>query len=300
MTQQGWGGAQWGAGEWGAGVGGAAATTIPLQMISARAIRENVVRVVFDSAPVYNKLLDLTDASNPARFQIVTLPSTGLDGEAARDVLPVLVEQAAVPGALGRVLDVWVDRPFSPWPSRYLISANQLQSSTGSILSGVTSLPFNGVYRELRVPSTTDLMPSRDIASPQTYSALASSIDAVPAAVLGTFPIDESGDYAFDSGVSQLKKRVYRRFVTTPGGFPANPDYGVGVLGYGSQLSVMGVRQRICDEARQQITTEPDVQACKVTASTDPKNPNVTIFAVRVQTTTGIDTTFTLPFSKAP
>ena len=143
-------------------------------------------------------------------------------------------------------------------------------------------------------------MPSRDIASPQTYSALSIGTETVSDAVLGTFFIDESGDYAFDSGVNQLKKRVYRRFVTTPGGFPANPGYGVGVLGYGAQLSVMGVRQRICDEARQQISTEPDVKACSVTASTDPKNPNITIFAVRVQTVAGIDTTFTLPFSKAP
>jgi hypothetical protein len=297
----GWGIEEWGAGEWGAGGAGVGAAA--LRILSAVAIRENVIRLTFNVAPAYTRLLTPTDASNPARFNIVPVAGTvGYDGLPARAVLPALVTVASVPGALGTVLDVTTDRPLSPFPARYIVSANQLETDTGSILDpSASSFQLFGVYRQLRVQSTTDVAPSRDISNPQTYSALTGTVaDPTNAAQLGTFPIDASGDYAFDSGVNQLRKRVLRRMVTRPGAFPAMPGYGVGVLGYGSRLSVAGVRQQIADEARRQISSEPDVSDCRVSAASDPKDPNVTVFSVRVRTTDGIDTTFTLPFQQVP
>ena len=118
--------------------------------------------------------------------------------------------------------------------------------------------------------------------------------------LLGTIPVDGSGDYAFDSGLDQLKKRIFRRLVVRPGSFPAIPQYGVGVLQFGKQLSTVGVRRRIADEAERQISSEPEVASCSVVAQTDPDNPSVTVFSIYVQTVTGLETTFSFPFKQVP
>ncbi len=276
----GWGSLPWGAGPWGAG--GAA----DLELLDALAIRENVVRLTFNVAPQFTKLLTPNDASNPKRFQFTpqALP-LGLDGQAARAVLPVLVERPRVAGAFGTILDVTLDRMMSPWPSQYIVAVNQLVSVDGALLaSGKTSRMFVAVYRTLRPQSTSDPTPSRDIANPQTYQA---QLDPLPQAgdplALGVIPIDSSGDYAFDSGITQLKKRVFRRLLTPKGAFSALPNYGVGVPTYGKKLALEGVRQEIAQEAQKQISQEPDVAAVSVTAITSPENPACTIFRIRIR-----------------
>lgn len=295
MTISGWGSMPWGAGPWGAG--GAA----DLELLSALAIRENVVRLTFNVAPQYTKQLTPNDAANPARYQFTAQATPlGRDGEPARAVLPVLVERAKVAGSFGAVLDVTLDRPMSPWPARYIVAVNQLVSIDGALLGvGKTSLTFDAVYRELRPQSASDPTPSRDIANPQTYSA---QLDPLPQAgdplALGVIPIDASGDYAFDQGISQLRKRVYRRMLTRKGAFPALPNYGVGVPTYGKRLGVEGVRQQIADEAQKQIAQEPDVAAVSVTAVTSAQNPAVTIFRIKVRVAgSGGDVQFDLPFA---
>jgi len=291
----GWGSLPWGAGPWGAG-GGA-----ELAIVGVLAVRENVARIFFNVAPLFNRLLSPNDASNPKRFRFVAqaLP-LGNDGEPARAVLPVRVDRPKIANSLGTILDVTLDRPMSPWPARYLVSVNQLVSADGSLLAvGGTSMMMEAVYRTLRPQSTSDPSPSRDIANPQTYSA---QLDPLPQAgdplALGVIPIDASGDYAFDQGITQLKKRIFRRLLTPRGSFLALPEYGVGIGLYGKQLSVEAVRQQICEEAQKQIAQEPDVAAVRVTALTDLTNPAVTIFRikVRVSGSQGI-TQFDIPFA---
>lgn len=276
----GWGFLPWGAGPWGFG-GGAA-----LQLLRAVAVRENVVRLEFSEAPQYTKLLTPNDAANPERFTITAVAGTsGLDGEPVRAVRPVGVERARIAGSLGSVLDVTTDRPFSPWNSEYIIAANQLVGAGGGLLDPAkTSARFAGVYRQLRTPSVADPVPSRDFANPQSYQA---QLDPLPQAgdplALGVIPIGSDGDYAFDEGVSQIKKRIFRRLLTKPGSFPAIPEYGVGVGTYGKMLAVAGVRQKLAAEAERQIGLEPDVTAVKVSVISDAKNPSVTIFRIRVR-----------------
>ncbi len=291
----GWGSSPWGAGPWGSG------GALDLELQSALAIRENVVRLTFNVAPLFNKQLTPNDASNPARYQFVAQPTPlGLDGEPARAVRPVLVERAAVAGSFGAVLDVTLDRPLSPWPTRYLVAVNQLVSTSGALLSpSASSRSFDGVYRMLRPQSTTSPTPSRDIANPQTYQA---QLDPIPQAgdpiALGVIPIDASGDYAFDEGVTQLKKRVLRRLLTAPGAFPALPDYGVGVPLYGKRLGSAAARQQIAIDAQSQIAKEPDVAAVRVTVVSSAENPAVTLVQVRVKMAGSAGTVeFDVPFA---
>lgn len=291
----GWGSAPWGAGPWGAG--GAA----DLELLRAVAIRENVVRLFFNVAPQFTRLLTPNDAANPKRFQFTPLATpVGLDGEVARPVLPVLVSRAKVAQSFGTELDVTLDRPLSPWPTRYIVACNQLVSIDGALLSpSHASLTFDAVYRALRQQDASDASPSRDIANPQTYQA---QLDPLPQAgdplALGVIPIDASGDYAFDQGIPQLKKRIFRRLLTVKGKFPAIPTYGVGIPAYGKRLSVEGVRQEIVQEAEKQLRQEPDVAEVKVTAFTSPDNPAITIFRIRVRVSGSQGTTqFDIPFA---
>lgn len=275
----GWGSGPWGFSPWGLGTGD------PLQLLSAVAIKENVVELEFNVPPYFSQTLDVHDASNPRRFQIVALESRGRDDEPARPVIGVKVEVAKVALSFGRILHVTTDRPFSPTPSRYRMVVNQLVTAEGALLDPTkTAYEFLGVYRELRPQSMSAPTPSRDIANPQTYSA---QLDPIPQAgdplFLGVIPIDASGDYAFDDGITQLKKRIFRRLLTKPGSFPANPEYGVGVPSYGKQLAVAGVRQKLASEAQKQIASEPDVAAVSVRVVTDPKNPQFTLFQIRVR-----------------
>jgi len=292
----GWGSAPWGAGPWGAG------GFADLELQHALAIRENVVRLTFNVAPQFTRLLTPNDAANPKRFQFTPIAPPngpiGLDGLPARTVLPVLVTRAAVAGSFGAVLDVTLDRPLSPWPCKYIVACNQLVSVDGALLRKA-SVVFDAVYRTLRPQDASDPSPSRDIANPQTYSA---QLDPLPQAgdplALGVIPIDASGDYAFDQGITQLKKRIFRRLLTVPGKFPAIPNYGIGVPSYGKKLSVEGVRQEIIQEAEKQIRQEPDVAEVKITALTSPENPAITIFRIRVRVAGSQgQTTFDVPFS---
>lgn len=276
----GWGYLPWGAGPWGAG-GGAA-----LQLLQALAVRENVVRLFFSEAPLYTRLLTPNDASNPERFVITEVAGTsGRDGEPTRNVRTALVERAPIAGSLGSVLDVTTDRPFSPWGSMYVVACNQLVTLSGALLDpNETSAVFAGVYRELRQASVADPAPSRDFANPSTYSA---QLDPLPQAgdplALGVIPIGSDGDYAFDHGIPQIKKRIFRRLLTRKGAFPSLPEYGVGVPSYGKRLSIAGVRQQLATEAERQIGQEPDVEEVKVQVLTDKTNPNVTVFRIRVR-----------------
>lgn len=291
----GWGSLPWGAGPWGAGGDDA------LRLLGALAIRENVVRLTFNVAPLLTGVLDPNDASNPERFQVVPVPgSVGFDGEAARAVLPILVERAALEGSFGAVLDVTVDRPFTAWPAEYRISCNQLRSTEGAYLEpGYTSRTFPGVYRLLRQQTLDAPVPSHDIANPQTYL---SQLDPIPQAgdakFLGVFPVSSTGAYALDEGTAQLRKRVIRRLVTRKGAFLNLPNYGVGVPQYGKRLGVAGVRQQLAVEAESQISQEPDVDAVRVTVVSDARNPSITLFRIRVkQKITGKQDAFDVPFA---
>jgi len=288
----GWGASPWGAGEWGA------SAVTALRLLAALAIRENVVRLTFNAAPSFTRTLSPSDASNVARYNITPVPGTfGRDDEPTRPVRPVLIEQAAIPFSFGAVLDVTVDRPFSPWASEYTVAVNQLETSDGALLDpAATSLVFPGLYRILRLQSLAAPLPSRDVANPQVVQDQVGLVTAGDAFALGVIPINSDGDYAFDEGVANLRKRIIRRLLTAPGGFASLPNYGVGVASFGKKLGTAGIRQQLATESERQISLEPDVAAVKVKLFTDAKEPSITILDVRVRSNQGNDVVVQLPF----
>lgn len=113
------------------------------------------------------------------------------------------------------------------------------------------------------------------------------------AAVSGTFRVGEDGDYQFDDGLRNLKKRILRRLVTKKGGFAFLPDYGVGALEAVKKLNMAATRQMIADEAQRQIAREPDVEAVSVRAV--QRSIGVVVFVTLVRTTSGAGVKVELP-----
>lgn len=290
----------WGRGAWGGGAG-LTGSGAELQIVSADAIAENVVRLFFSEAPLFNGLRTPNDASVIARYSVTVVPGTfGLDELPTRTVAPAFVAIGAVAGAEGSVLDLTVDRPFSPFPSQYLVAVNQLVSAAAGtpLAIGHTSTKFFGVYRGRVPPLPANIVARRDIANPQTAAALLALPGVDPNTPLATYAVDASGDYAADSGTVSYKKRVFRRLTTGKGRFAHLPAYGVGVPDAVKKLGRAGFIAALAADAEAQIRQEPETLDVKVTqVATTGAPPGFVRLRIRAKTKAGdsLDGDFDFP-----
>jgi hypothetical protein len=279
MTLSGWGASSWGASPW----AGAGAT---LQLLSVVAVRENLLRLTFNEAVYYTRWLDPFDAYCVDRYSVTAVAGTvGIDGQPPRTVAPEAAERFADGG--GKVIDLWLDRALSPFGTRYLASVNGLQSIFGGLLApGYTSVAFDGLARGRPAPTPELAVASRDIANPQTLSALLDPLPTTGAAQLGTFPVDVTGDYAHDEGLTSLKKRIFRRLTTRKGAFAHLPGYGVLIPSMVKKLAKPALVQALAADAEEQIKLEPEVADCSVVLARTQQG--VYVYQVRVRTKLGL------------
>lgn len=292
----GWGRGPYGLNQWGAG------GLADLRLENAQAIAENLVRLTFNTAPLYTGVLGPNDASNAARYNIVPVAGTAENGADPRNVRVIAATLAEVEGAGGSAIDITLDRPMSGYPAEYLVSVNQMVvAATGGLLeAGFTSFSFLALEAYAPPHVREEQVPSRDIANPQTRAAaLASLLPSDDQAFLGTIPVDERGDYAFDQGITNLRKRVLRRLVTGKGRFTHLPEYGVGLLSQLKRLSLQGTRREIAADAEAQISREPEVEQVSVTVVNDPRVPSLLRLRVKVRASklSDDDIDMNIPFS---
>lgn len=272
-------------------------------MLDAQAVRENVVRLYFSTAVRFTGILDPNDAASAARYDVTPITGTsGLDGLPTRDVDAIAVELVRVPGAGGAQLDVVVDRPFTPWPSEYRVSASQILAHDGSLLDPAhASFVFAGVFKGLAVMKPDLAVARKDFANPQTLSGLLESGGVKPdgqeQGKLGSFFVDDTGDYAVDQGIASYRKRVFRRLTTRKGSFAHLPNYGVGIPDQIKSLSKAGLRESIAADAEEQIRREPETAAVSVVLVNDRNRPDVVVLRVRARTTHGDNVTDDIPLS---
>ncbi len=293
---------RWGSTPWGGGGWGGAALGEGLELVAVDPVAENLIRLTFNRGVRFTGLLDPFDGSDIGHYSVTEDTSTrGSDELPPRPVRPILAELERVEGAGGRLVDVTVDRPLSPYPSRYTCAVNGLRAYSGVPLTiGRTSLVFDGLAMAARDPSRDATAAAGDFANPQTVFGLGSQGSLPPAAalLLGTFPIDSTGDYGIDRGIVSYKKRILRRLTTTLAGFAhlAASRYGVGVTARVKQLARAGVKESLASEAETQIRLEPETAAVKVTI-VQGRDPGVTIFQVRARTLAGSDVGMDVPFN---
>lgn len=281
-----WGHGAWGSQLWGDSDGGG------LSIANVFAIAENVLRVEFSGPVFFSGLLEAQDASIPQKYEVApTAGTVGYDGVPARAVTVVRVDvPAGVAGDEGNFVDLVLDRPMTPYPAKYDVTAEGIFSPDGLLsLDDGTAGTAWALHKTLVLATREATKPSRDVANPQTLAALREAVpnpgDARPQ--LGTFVVDDTHDYAIDSGLTSFKKRVYRRLVTIKDSFAHLPGYGVGIPSYGKKLSQPATRAQLAAEAEQQIALEPEVAQVTVNAVTSPRSPGLTRFVILIRTRTG-------------
>ncbi len=288
----GWG-AEWGSTFWGDN------HDSNLELLGADTLRENVLRLVFNKAPYFSNLSDPTDGAVTSCYQITVLPDTvGLDGRPARPVAVLSATQALSDDPEGRLVDLVIDRPFSPYPGAYTVQVSNLvtDEDASPLDPGFSEIEFYGLSRMI-VPSVPEeAFASRDLANPQTLGMLQET-GVTTVTALGTYPTDASGDYATDNGKFNLKKRVFRRLITAKGAFLHAPGYGLGVTSRLKRLNIASEREALASEAELQIIQEPDVRKVKVRVLQDPVEPSIVRFLILIRTSQGIVEKFEVPFS---
>ena len=294
-----WGEGTWGAGSWGGGVGGG------INFLDLVAIRENVIRLEFDQAVNITGLLEVADASRVDIWQVVAEPSSrGYSGDLARSVKVVGVELSGEADGVGlvdvgRFVNLILDRPMTPFPAVYTVTWTDVFSMDLESKSSGQSDVYS-VYRLLDAPQIQAPRLSKDFANPQTEGAAQESVP-LPGilALLGSFRTDDSGDYAADEGIANLKKRIVRRLMTKKGAFAHLPNYGVGVPEAAKKLGQAVVISQLKSDAEIQIAQEPDVLQCKVAVVINSASPNIVRFRVAVKPKVGKPTAFDVPFDIA-
>jgi len=292
----GYGSLGWGSMPW----GGPLISVPPLVLVDVQAVRDNVFRLQFNVKVDFTYLGDTRDGSVIDHYRVATVDSTGLDGQPVRPVRAALAALSLATDVgesnVGRFVDLAVDRPMSCWPCKYIVEFFNL-FAVGSTDAASGAAEAFAVYRGLQ-PQLPELMtPSTDIANPQTLESFSDPLPDTDPNVLGTYVIDDNGDYAFDEGLVSLKKRVLRRLIVRKGSFPHMPDYGVGVPDEVKRLNTPGVRGRIMSEAQKQISQEPEVVKCACMLVADDTIPSLIHLRVLVRTKQGSQARFDVPFS---
>lgn len=296
MTQSTWGFGPWGMIPWGLGLGGAPASTY---LQAAIAVRENVVRLYLTVELEFTGLFGPNDAGDATHYVITPIAGTiGRDGLPCRPVIAVLAENVDDAGHPGTVVDVTVDRPFSSFSAQYNVAVSNLVSLDPVVLNpSNASATFFGSYMPAADLSIDGSLPTRDFAHPDTLTA---ELDPLPEAgsedILGTIPIDSTGDYAVDEGSVNLAKRVFRRLLTTKNKFLHAKGYGASAPNFLKMLARAATRQSFAAEAEAQIRQEPDVAAAVVRVVADTLQPDLGRFQVLVKPKVGRPVKVDVPF----
>lgn len=283
----GWGLGSWGLSPWGSGAE-------PPRLVSANAIRENAIRLVFDQA------VRLDDSGGPrdgARIDFYgVLPvvgTVGLDGEPAR---PVSVARVAPAGSGGAAVELGLDRPLTHWPSRYVVTAFGVWSLSGFPIDPEASSAVVEGVRAAKAPrprADSAEIVGADIALPFTASAANASRGI--GTLLGAYTVDATGDFAWDAGLTTLMKRVLRRLFTEPGTFSHLPSYGLGLRNKVKRLATATELRRLEREAESQVRREPEVESCSVRIA--HRGAGIHDMSVKVKTRFGLEASTSVPIA---
>jgi len=277
-----------------------------LQVVSAIALAENLIQVVFTEAIYFSSLLDPPDGSNAALYTLTpVVGTTGMDGTACRPCSVVSVALATpqtdlpLNVAFGSVVDLTLDRPMTPYPANYTITCVGIFSSDQSTeITTSNSATIPATFKQLLSPSVDLPTPTRDFANPQSLAGAQGTPNPFNPGQLGVFVTDDQHDYAVDAGLVSFRKRLYRRLVTNPGGFlHLGQTYGVGIPSQGKKLATAAVQQALAAQVQVQIAQEPEVLACGCTVVSDPNNPGLVRFNIRVKLKNGKTFAYSAPFS---
>jgi hypothetical protein len=232
---------------------------LPLTVVSVQQTNTNAVRVVFSREPLrFN-----ANASNDGLH---------LDNYELSGGVPIV---QVVVADEGNAVRVWFDADLPVGvPVELTVRHVESVSSIEMVGNSTTMLvPFG-----LDVPpgALPDLKGRFDIANPQTER----DANGGP---LGTFSVTESGDLGNDTGRINLRKRIFRRITTRPGGFFHLPNYGIRQKD--KTLVTPTMLRELQTNLESQVRSEPDVVAVRI--EVQEMAPGVFRIMARVQDSLG-------------
>ena len=221
----------------------------------------------------------------------VVAGTTGMDSSLVRPVSVTSIQLSNVVGNDGRFIDVWLDRPMTPYPAAYTLTTNGLWSADklNSITGSTAAQRVVAVFKQLVVPSLDGGTASTDLEP----SSLFNPDDPLN---LGHVGMDNTGDYLVNDGDSPYKTRILRRMISVPGGFlHLGNGYGVGVGQAGKKLSQSSVLAQMSTSAEKQINKEPETARATCRAVLDPSGKGLVRFVILARTKSGQATKFVVP-----
>lgn len=253
----------------------------PIQVVRARAIQGQLVRVVFNQEPVHVSAAGLNDALNPANYLFDVLA-----GQATSPLAMAVESTMVVPTTLAvgdggatdeRGFDVHTDRALIIGIT-YAVTVHNVEAASGGALGSPFTAPFPGVVR------------LRASAPPQRRLDLT---DLQNSPFDGALVVDDSGDLAAEGGAAGLRKRLLRRAATTKNAFAHLPGYGAGLVlkRNAGPAELASIRS----DLRAQALQEPEVSDAKVTIS--QLTPGVVVVSIVAQTKKGAIVTATAQVS---
>ena len=252
----------------GVGSGAFGAGTV-LAVEGVRETRLNALLVTFNVPPLALDRSSVFDALYADNWTLAALSPWG--------AVVRLAQACARVSALE--VEVYLDGILAA-PATYALTLNpRVRDALGLPSSGCRSAVFSTFASE-RVPTVAERATERsDIGNPQTLS------DLKRRNPLGTYQINDRGDYANESGRAYLRKRVFRRAMTSLGEFYHLPNYGFAETLKGTITPAL--LRRMQARAQAQLLREPDVASASVTVQALADAPGIVVVTMLVRDTTG-------------
>lgn len=255
-------------------------------IVTAVSTYENAIEVEFTEPIYFSELHDSKDASVAENYTITTIDSSiGYDGNPPRSVRVIKVELLSP----NKVL-LWLDRTMTPYPAKYILTCSNIWTvdKTTAIDPCFGQYGFYGLFKQLQSNMQDLIVPSRDIASPQTKEAFADPLPYSFDSFLGVVNVDDTGDFAFDEGETSLKKRIIRRLITEKNKFQHLPGYGIGIESLSKKLIRASERAKVESDITIQLKRDPEIRNASVTFTPYPTKPSLVKLSLKIQTTIGL------------
>lgn len=223
-------------------------------LTAAKAVSTNAVRLTFDLAMEQTNATDLGDALNPENYKITIFTGAGASSGAGATLGDGYQRRVSQVDKLSPVDLTKVDVRF--WPSL------DSSAATYQIEAGANILGDTGEARGTTFTKTFSGLDLLKVSEPPEKKALGQDFKNDP--FTGKFSLTDQGDFAKHDTIEYLKKRIFRRLVTTIGGFSHLPDFGEGLPLKVKRIVTPSEMRVFKNSLRQGLLKDTDVKGLEI------------------------------------
>lgn len=231
-------------------------------------VGNNVLSIVYDRYPERGDTLLNTSADNPLNYDIAEVDprlyaddgTVELPSGKAVSTRDVSIIQAEPYAADEKQILIYTDLPMEEAVEYDIQIASDILGASGEVFAGTQTFRVSGLGFSRVAMTEVEARENR-------YRDLAMDLTGEgDIQFLQTYEFSDNNDIAIHSGVASLRKRIYRRIITSRGGFVFFPQYG-STLGLKAMLRPGNI-QAMANSMVSQIRKEPDVRDAAVVITT--------------------------------